>query len=234
MTLSFPRWPLARPPTDPRCLRRDGSRAEAGPSSRGPPTAATRRSNSRSRLGDPANYFLAPNGSFTGAGGLKLSKASVVDENRPHLAMPRRTGPPHPLRRLRHLAGGVCRDRAPHDPLLRRTAGSVLEDAAGRGAVRGRGGRVHALPIGVVCRPAGGRRAAPARRREPPCRCCRANTPRSPSASRRRPRRCPAVRRRLRRPLRQGLTIRSPRIRPAPAGRTGPPQTKKKMIPSTT
>jgi hypothetical protein len=105
------------------------------------------------RYADPGQYFLAPDGSFSGgAQGWRLSDADVVAENQPHST---------------HASEGVASLRVPvgtsvtspavcvglAHPTLRFFAhgdGSLLDTLAVEVLFEDAGGSVHALPIGVV------------------------------------------------------------------------------------
>jgi hypothetical protein len=105
------------------------------------------------RWADPAQYFLAPDGSFSGgAGGWQLSKAAVVAENQPHSSHASEGEAA-----LRVAAGGSVTSPAVCvgilHPTLRffaRTGGSPLDVLEVEVLFEDAGGRVHALPIGVV------------------------------------------------------------------------------------
>ena len=129
------------------------SRAEAGPIV----TSATDCSDQTleqpfAAWGDPASYFLVPNGSFSGgADGWKLSKASVVAENQPNSSHAETDAA------LRIPAGGSATSPAvcvglehPTARFFARTDGSVLSTLQVEVLFEDALGAVHALPIGVV------------------------------------------------------------------------------------
>jgi hypothetical protein len=130
------------------------SRAEAGPlvsSVAGCDAQALERP--FLRYADPAQYFLAPDGSFSGgAQGWRLSDADVVAENQPNS-----THATEGVAALRVPVGtsvtspAVCVGLA--HPTLRffaRGDGSLLDSLAVEVLFEDAGGSVHALPIGVV------------------------------------------------------------------------------------
>ena len=162
------------------------------------------------RWADPAQYFLAPDGSFSGgARGGTLRGGRSSPRTSPTLATPPRARP-------RCASPPAARSRRPRSasassiPTMRffaRSDGSPIDALAVEVLFEDAGGRVHALPIGVV--PG----TAPGRPTLPRCRSSRTSSRSCPGErtavafrfTAARPRLL-ADRRRLRRPVRHGLS----------------------------
>jgi hypothetical protein len=102
--------------------------------------------------GDPAHYFLVPDGSFSGgADGWQLSKANVVAENRPNSSHAETDAALRIPMGSSVTSPAVCVGLL--HPTLRffaRNDGSPLDTLSVEVLFEDAGGNVHALPIGVA------------------------------------------------------------------------------------